>query len=608
MGKRSQKNSSRSFPSASKPEIIPFDGKQPQTLDTQAFSDLSQKIQARFNKLRQDGPEQNLKQKKRSATMSGEYVAPRPKMRSVTNEAQSRGQKRDSEGAVKKQGQNNVSNGSAETLARTKSVLEKEVYALGGTAEDLALVANLESDSELDDASERNKAFRMTKLEKGLKKGIAEILKQVDERGESIPLVSDAEGADDTEEDDEEQNGKEYPSLSPSAGDEIASQPLLGKSVLLVAPRPDWFTIQLPATKIACTSNPKLSPDSVQQLHEHAKSLLHEENEAFKTTQRRSSSQKFYSTVIASGTLSDKISALTLAVQESPLHNVKALDTLVNLGKKRSRAQALDVLRALKDLFAQGSLLPGDRKLNAFSTHPSLLGTLANSKSWKRDDPLPGSLQPQHLIVWAYESWLKEEYFEVLKILEIWCNDEIEFSKSKAVHSVYELLKEKPEQESNLLRLLINKLGDPSRKIASQTSYLLMQLMTAHPLMKMTVISSIELDLLFRPGQSLHAKYYAVITLNQTALSGREEDVASKLLFIYFGLFVGLLKPPDSRKRTSNEYSGVRPSRMGQGKSLGKGPNDTENTQAGDLREKLTSAILTGINRAYPYTEPNSQK
>jgi ribosome biogenesis protein MAK21 len=608
MGRRSQKNGSRSLPSASKPENIPFDGKQPQTLDTQAFSDLSQKIQARFNKLRQDGPEQNRKQQKRPATMTGDYVAPRPKMRSVTKEAQGRGQKRDSEGAAKKQGRDDVSNESAETLARTKSVLEKEVYALGGTAEDLALVANLESDSELDDASERNKAFRKTKLEKGLWKGIADILKQVDERGESIPLVSDAEGADDTEEnDEEEQNGKEYPSLSPSAGDEIASQSLLGKSVLLVAPRPDWFNIQLPATKIACTSNPKFSPDSVQQLHEHAKSLLHEENEAFKATQRTSSSQKFYSTVIASGTVSDKISALTLAVQESPLHNVKALETLVNLGKKRSRAQALDVLRALKDLFGQGSLLPSDRKLNAFSTHPSLLGTLANINSWKRDAPLPGSLQPQHLIVWAYESWLKEEYFEVLKILETWCNDEIEFSKSKAVHSVYELLKEKPEQESNLLRLLTNKLGDPCRKIASQTSYLLMQLMTAHPLMKMTVISSIELDLLFRPGQSLHAKYYAVITLNQTALSGREEDVASKLLYIYFSLFVGLLKPADSRKRTS-EYSGVRPSRTGQGKSLGKGPNDAENAQAEDLREKLTSAILTGINRAYPYTEPNGHK
>jgi hypothetical protein len=33
-------------------------------------------------------------------------------------------------------------------------------------------------------------------------------------------------------------------------------------------------------------------------------------------------------------------------------------------------------------------------------------------------------------------------------ILEIWCNDEIEFSRTRAVSYVYELLKEKPEQET----------------------------------------------------------------------------------------------------------------------------------------------------------------
>jgi hypothetical protein len=32
----------------------------------------------------------------------------------------------------------------------------------------------------------------------------------------------------------------------------------------------------------------------------------------------------------------------------------KALETLIGLGKKRSRAQAVEVLRSLKDMFAQG--------------------------------------------------------------------------------------------------------------------------------------------------------------------------------------------------------------------------------------------------------------
>ena len=146
---------------------------------------------------------------------------------------------------------------------------------------------------------------------------------------------------------------------------------------------------------------------------------------------------------------------------------------------------------------------------------------------------------------WAYEDWLKESELQMLKVLESWCNDEIEYARSRAVTYVYELLKEKPEQEANLLRLLVNKLGDPEKRFSSRTSYLILQLQTSHPLMKPVIIRSIEGELLLRPGQSSHAKYYAINTLNQTILSAKEEAVAQKLLDIYFELFVTILKKPD---------------------------------------------------------------
>jgi hypothetical protein len=46
------------------------------------------------------------------------------------------------------------------------------------------------------------------------------------------------------------------------------------------------------------------------------------------------------------------------------------------------------------------------------------------------------------------------------------------------------LLKSKPEQERRLLSALVNKLGDPERKVASNASYLLSSLLTVHPNMK----------------------------------------------------------------------------------------------------------------------------
>lgn len=348
----------------------------------------------------------------------------------------------------------------------------------------------------------------------------------------------------------------------------------------------------------------------VDRVHELANSLLQEENDKYAEAQKASasSSHKFYTTIMSSGTLSDKISALTLAVQESPLHNTKSLETLIGLGKKRSRAQAVEVLRSLKDMFAQGTLLPADRRLKSFSNQPSLVAAFQGAGGrWTERDPLPGGLQKSHLMAWAFEDFVKEQFFEVLKILEVWCNDEIEFSRSRAVSYVYELLKEKPEQEANLLRLLVNKLGDPGKKIASRASYLLLQLEQQHPLMKPTVIKAVE-ELLFRPGQSQHAKYYAIITLNQTVLSLKEGKIAMQLLDIYFSLFVTLLKPSSKKFGPKGKPQGKPQGKPGQKGAKGKGEPDKGQAQTEEMQEKLTSGVLTGVNRAYPFTDADSDR
>lgn len=321
---------------------------------------------------------------------------------------------------------------------------------------------------------------------------------------------------------------------------------------------------------------------------------------------------------MSSGTLSDRISALTLSVQESPLHNIKALETLIALARKRSRNQAVEVLGALKDLLGPGGLLPSDRKLKTFASQPGVHSAFAQASKWDTTAPLPQPLTEAHLIVWAYEDWLKSMYFEILKILEVWCNDEVIFARVKAVDYVYQLLREKPEQEANLLRLLVNKLGDSDKKIASRTSYNILQLESIHPFMKPTIISSIESDIVFRPGQSLHAKYYAIITLNQTVLSGKEKDVASQLLSIYFSLFVKLLEKPKIEKPTVSggnvvtirnkkgdvQGGGAAPGKKAQRK---KSTQDRGTTSDENLVEKLLSAVLTGVNRAIPFTATDDE-
>ena len=352
--------------------------------------------------------------------------------------------------------------------------------------------------------------------------------------------------------------------------------------------------------------------EAITNLKDYAVSLLEIDSNLYASKHlSSSSSHRFLSTIMTSGTLSDKVSALTLVVQESPVHTTKSFESLLVLAKKRSRGQAVTALGALKDLLGVGVVLPADRRLRAFAAQPGLIATLQleSMSTWKSGHKLPGDITKAHLISWAYEDWLKEAYFDMLKVLEGWCSDEVEYARSRAVTYVYELLKEKPEQEANLLRLLVNKLGDPDKKIASRTSYLLLQLQISHPLMKQVIISSIESELVLRPGQSLHAKYYAINTLNQTILSGREEAVAKKLLDIYFELFVTLLKKPDLPKPADAPALNRKGQIQGGGgqmgkKAVAKAAKEEESKLSGEeTTEKMISAVLTGVNRAFPFSK-----
>ncbi|KAH7080249.1 CBF/Mak21 family-domain-containing protein [Paraphoma chrysanthemicola] len=387
------------------------------------------------------------------------------------------------------------------------------------------------------------------------------------------------------------------------------------RSALLFKPQPEWHTVELP--KLPTIDNPTIPARYVlDALHEYADQLLEAEATEYAASHMsKDASHRFMSSIMSAGTMEDKVSALTLLVQESPLHTMKAFDQLLGLSRKKSRSAAMMALAALKDLLGQGVLLPPDRKLKAFARQPALLSAAqGKSAQWKTGDKLPGEVQKIHLIAWAYEDWLKKQYFEMLKILETWSNDEVEYSRNRAVTFVWELLKEKPEQEENLLRLLINKLGDKEKKVASRASYLLLQLQITHPLMKSVIISSIESDLLFRPNQSGTAKYYAVITLNQTVLSVKETEVANKLLDMYFTLFLGLLKKQkehEKEEKRLNKHGHIQGG-GGQPGKMAKQKAEKAATRAfmveDESREKLISAILTGVNRAFPFAKTDDAK
>ncbi|KAK2465032.1 hypothetical protein APHAL10511_003108 [Amanita phalloides] len=311
-----------------------------------------------------------------------------------------------------------------------------------------------------------------------------------------------------------------------------------------------------------------------------------------------SSETRFLSNIVHSGTLSDRLSALTLLVQSDPVHNVKALDSLKAMAE-HGRDESLKALRCVVDWWVGGGA--PDRKLKYF-----------------RDQPLlHRSVTDQHLIVWYFEDWLKKYFFSILQILEALSLDPLPYVRVQAISLVFTLLRDKPEQEQNLLRLLVNKLGDTEKSICSKGSYYLLQLLQTHPAMKAVVVREI-ISLVLKPPSSKtasHARYYSMITLNQFVLTQADRQVARQLLDIYFKMFKEVLGESNDEKNEKEDkdeksvkldksgrvIDGGRKGIKKKGKKQFKGAAGFAEVE--DVNAKLLSATLTGVNRALPFAK-----
>ncbi|KIJ40346.1 hypothetical protein M422DRAFT_174030 [Sphaerobolus stellatus SS14] len=368
---------------------------------------------------------------------------------------------------------------------------------------------------------------------------------------------------------------------------------------------------------------PSTSPEFLNVKLKHAEALLEQEVKAYSASSAHTTSAgdaRFLTRVLQSGTLSDRLSALTLMVQGSPVHNTRALDGLKTMASKKGREESLKALRAIVDWWNGGGA--PDRKLKYF-----------------RDQPLTHpNVMDQHLIYWCFEDWLKKYFFAILQLLEGLSVDPLPYVRTQAMNLIFQLLRDKPEQEQNLLRLLVNKLNDSEKSVASKASHNLLQLLQLHPQMKRIIVQEVSSFILkpvlssstapstlastsattsattSKEDRHAHATYYAVITFNQILLSPKDKEVAERLVNVYFELFREILgeKEPEEEAQPTEERDFTPKNRRGH---KGK-PKDAKKDRKGkgkaqedvfqevpDANSKLVSAILTGINRALPYAK-----
>lgn len=154
----------------------------------------------------------------------------------------------------------------------------------------------------------------------------------------------------------------------------------------------------------------------------------------------------------------------------------------------------------------------------------------------------------------------------------------------------------------------MNKVGDSNRSIASKASYHLLQLISENPGMKSIVAREVT-DLVYRSDPQSNAKYFSIITLNQIPLTRKDVQVAADLIKLYFKSFEEVL-----RQKTPAHSKSTRPKPKErsnrEAKIKAKGgirPENERSEQADDTaveqESKVIAAILTGLNRALPFTE-----
>lgn len=332
------------------------------------------------------------------------------------------------------------------------------------------------------------------------------------------------------------------------------------RQFLLIRPRGKWFQLDYAAEGSSEPQDPVL----VGRYQTLARQLLESEVDLYRTKKnlQKGANSAWMKTVVSSGVLADRMAAMTVLVQDAPVHSLDHVEALVTLvSKKGGRRTGLMALDTLRDLLLS-DLLPDSRKLRPFAQHA--FQHLEERAGGNRD------ARDRRLLLWYFEDRLKALVARFVEALSATSRDTVAAVRTKALSSAYRLLLERPEQERALLGQVVNKLGDPAYKMAAKASHLLQLLLRRHPNMKAAVCEEVQ-RLVFRPNVAAKARYYAVCFLNQVVLSHQEAGLAARLLTLYFSLFQTCIR-------------------------------------TGSVESKMLSALLSGVNRAYPYAGAGDQK
>ena len=319
----------------------------------------------------------------------------------------------------------------------------------------------------------------------------------------------------------------------------------------------NWYLISKEDLKLSDSSKDDSIPTDLKALLAKSKEIYDSQCEAFQSSRSVSgANQEWFKSVVSKGTLRDKISALTIAIQECGIYCLSFVEQLFTMTKHANSRESLFAIEGLREVFYD-QLLPSDRKLRYFDQSLQLLAASPSKRA---------------LVVWYFEDSIKKIYLQYLQVLEGQLKDPAAFHRCKILSIVWELFVAKPEQEQSNLALILNKLGDKDNKVSSKATYLLLLTSQKHSNMLPVLVRETRM-VIGNPTASLRSIYYGLIFLNQIMLTPDSVAVSNLLIETYFEVFQRLLTMKQSQETS-----------------------------------KSISAILTGINRAFPFGQLKEDK
>lgn len=299
------------------------------------------------------------------------------------------------------------------------------------------------------------------------------------------------------------------------------------------------------------------------------------------------SDREWLETVVSSGTASDKASAFLLQLQEAPLYGGEWLKRLLELAKSKSRHESLLAVNSLVEAFKL--VLPP----------PALERKLLYLKQRKWGDYR--QVSEKTLLVCQWEDTVKRAYFEFLKVVEIMLADQIAHSRGTALRILGQLAASKEEQSTNVLTMLINKLGDPDRKLASRVVYYMQEVVREQPELTETIVGLVEAVVL-RPGNGEKAQYYGATFLSQLMLTRDNAAVPERLVAVYVALLKRFVIPAlaaceKAEKTSKGKKAAMRKKGKRANAKLGKATDEDLDPKT----TRLAKVVAIGLNRALPY-------